>query len=292
MASEDLPALELGQSICSLKNIQRINNYCNFQEAYRNLLDQPMKAVSCTHFFSWRYSNKPLIVNEACFPVWLRSLHKSSSMPITPLPHHPSSTFSSPSHLKLSEGRNISWSTNDEEHSFIFQLQNKTRHYWWQDPERLPWDPQSATQRSPLPRTAEQMCPHLTGTDPLSRTGLGAAAVNPSRLLQDVGGLLSGLPRYHKVDVPLTGLWEEAQGESHHFAAMTQNKLNRTASSDLIHDNAIAVHSLCPPARTRADQQGACCRRDPRTISAVTRSMIQLRLVRVEKNSATESMCM
>lgn len=90
-ASEDFPALELGQSICSLRNIHQINNYCNFQEAYRNPLDQTMRAVSCTHCFSWRYNNKPLIVIEACFPVWLRSLHKSSSTPITPLPHHPPS---------------------------------------------------------------------------------------------------------------------------------------------------------------------------------------------------------
>lgn len=86
----------------------------------------------------------------------------------------------------------------------------------------------------PFPKEeAEQTCPHLTGTDPLSRIGLGAAAVNPSRLLQDVRGLLSGLPRYHKVDVPLAGLQEEAQGESHHSAAMTQNKLNRKESPNI-----------------------------------------------------------
>lgn len=92
----------------------------------------------------------------------------------------------------------------------------------------------SATPRSPFPRTAEQTWPHLTGIDPLSRTGLGTAAVTPSRLLQDVGGLLPGLPRYHKVDMPLTGLWEEAQGESHHSGAMTQNKLNREEESPSI----------------------------------------------------------
>lgn len=47
-----------------------------------------MKAVSCRHCFRWRNNSKPLIVIEACFPVWLRPLHKSSSTPITPLPHH------------------------------------------------------------------------------------------------------------------------------------------------------------------------------------------------------------
>lgn len=106
----------------------------------------------------------------------------------------------------------------------------------------------SATPRSPFPRTAEQTWPHLTGIDPLSRTGLGTAAVTPSRLLQDVGGLLPGLPRYHKVDMPLTGLWEEAQGESHQWCNdPEQAEQGRGVAKHRSHISSvwISLHSGC-----------------------------------------------
>lgn len=66
-----------------------------------------------------------------------------------------------------------------------------------------------STPQSPVPRTAkkprERSCPHLAGVVSLRRTGLGAA-VTPACLLQDVGGLLPGLPRHDEVNLLLAGL--------------------------------------------------------------------------------------
>lgn len=58
--------------------------------------------------------------------------------------------------------------------------------------------------------------PHLAGVVSLGGTRLGAAgSVSPARLLQEVGGLLPGLPRHDEVNLLLAGLWGEAECESH-----------------------------------------------------------------------------
>lgn len=67
----------------------------------------------------------------------------------------------------------------------------------------------------------ERSCPHLAGVVSFGGTGLGAAAaVTPARLLQEVGGLLPGLPRHNEVNLLLAGLWEKVQSESHHSGAI------------------------------------------------------------------------
>lgn len=64
-------------------------------------------------------------------------------------------------------------------------------------------------------------CPHLAGVVSLGGTGLRAAtAVTPACLLQDVRGLLPGLPRHDEVNLLLAGLQEKVQHESHHPSAI------------------------------------------------------------------------